>query len=453
MNTTTVFDRTQPPKPGSIAQIGFPKFITTALPSGTPIYLVENHGQPLVSISIYFQGGSSSDTISTQGLASLSAELLTKGTANRTATEIAEQIDFVGGSLGASASWDSTTISTAVLSRYLTTAIELLADVALNPLFAQEEVDRIRTQRLASIKHAKSDAGYLADVQVSKSIYQSHPYSHEAAGTESTIASFQSEALQTHYARINSPSNAFFVVAGDVTESEIVRLLSNAFSSWKGIAKAPLTNEMPTLPSKPQVKLIGRPQSVQSALRVGHLAITRSHPDYVQCYVLNMLLGGYFNSRINQNLREKNGFTYGARSYFDARKQTGAFIASTEVRTEVTAAAIREIIVEIDRIRTEAVSPEELSMVKQYIIGSFPLSIETPQQIASRVAAIVLYGLGNGYYDTFRDTVAATTSDDLLRAAQEHLHPKVLSIAVSGDAKALESELGIFGDLEVVPIW
>ncbi len=454
MNSTTIIDRTIAPKPGPITKIGFPKFITTSLnATGTPIYLVENHSQPLVSISLYFYGGSSSDTFATQGLASFTSELLTKGTTTRTATQIAEQIDFVGGSLSASSSWDSTTISTAVLSRYLGTAIELLADVALNPLFAPEEINRIRTQRLAAIMHAKSDAGYLADVVVSKSIYQDHPYSYEAAGTEASINTFQSEMLRAHYSSINAPKNAFFVVAGDVTEAEIVRLLSTAFSGWSGA----ITDSKITAPAvaaqTTQIKLVARPQAVQSALRVGHLAISRSSPDYIVCYVLNMLLGGYFNSRINQNLREKNGFTYGARSYFDARKQTGAFIVSTEVRTEVTSAAIREIGVELERIRTEAVTDEELSMVKQYIIGSFPLSIETPQQVASRVASIVLFGLGTNYYDVFRDAVAALSADDLLRAAKEHLHPSKLSIAVSGDAKALEGELGAFGELEVVPIW
>ncbi len=450
---TTTFDRTKAPRPGPIATIGFPKFITTALAGGTPIYLVENHAQPLVSISLYLRGGSSSDTAATQGLASFTSELLTKGTTTRTATQIAEQIDFVGGSLSASSSWDSTTISTAVLSRYIFTAIELLADVALNPVFAAEELDRIRTQRLASIKHAKSDAGYLADVVISRSIYKDHPYGFEPGGVEAVIAGLQSDQLKTHYASINSPKNAFFVVAGDVTEDEIVRLLSNAFADWNGDAKPTKVIAPPKESTSMQVKLVGRQQAVQSALRVGHLAISRSDPDYVACYVLNMILGGYFNSRINQNLREKNGFTYGARSYFDARKQTGAFIVSTEVRTEVTSAAIREIGIELERIRTEAVTDEELSMVKQYIIGSFPLSIETPQQVASRVASIVLFALGADYYDVFREAVATLTADDLLRVANTHLHPSKLSIAISGDAKALETELGVFGELEVVPIW
>ncbi|HET9136482.1 MAG TPA: pitrilysin family protein [Candidatus Kapabacteria bacterium] len=448
-----ILDRSVPPSPGAITQIAFPPYTTTALSNGIPVYLVENHGQPLVSISLYIRGGSSLDTAATQGLASLTAELLTKGTAKRTATQIAEEIDFVGGSLGVSASWDSTTISTSVLSRYIDRAIDLLSDVALNPAFSPEEVDRIRIQRIASIKAAKSDAGYLADVVFSRSVYGTHPYGFEAAGQEVTIALLQSESLKNFYSKIAAPNNAFFIVAGDVIEADIVKKLSDAFGAWAGEALPPEPLAAPAPNPKTKVVLVEKPQAVQSALRIGHLGVPRSHKDYVHLYVLNMLLGGYFNSRINQNLRERNGFTYGARSYFDARKQSGAFVVSTEVRTEVTAAATLEIAQELRHICDTPVGPGELETVQNYIIGSFPLSLETPQQIASRVAALVLYGLDTDYYDKFRDAVASTTADDLLRAAGLHLQPEALTIAISGDATSLAPELKSFGEVELVPLW
>ncbi len=445
----TTLDRTKPPEPGPITLIGFPKFITTQTPGGTPLYLVENHEQPLVSLTLYIRDGSAYDTPATQGLSAMTAELLTKGTASRTATEIAEEIDFVGGSLGASSSWDSSTISTAVLTRYLPTALDLFSDVVLNPAFAGAELDRAKLQRIASITQAKSDPGYLSETIFSRIIFESHPYALEAGGTEETIPTFTPDALRSHYSGISSPGNSFFIAAGDVSESDLLGMIGHRFGSWKNIPVHSKDTAAPLLQKKNRVALVEKAQAVQSAIRVGHIGIARNHPDYVACYVLNTLLGGYFNSRINLNLREKHGFTYGARSFFDTRKQTGAFAVSTEVRTEVTARAVEEIINELNLIRKEPVSPDELSMVKNYIIGSFPLSIETPQQVASRIATLALYGLDANYYDTFRDTVAALSREDLLRMAETYIHPDSVTIAASGDTKVLANDMKAFGDVEI----
>ena len=441
-------DRSKPPQAGPITLIGFPTFITTQTPGGTPLYLVENHEQPLVSLTLYLRDGSVSDAPGQEGLASVSAELLTKGTASRTATAIAEEIDFVGGSLGASASWDSSTISTSVLTRYLPTALDLLADVVLNPAFAGEELDRAKLQRIAGIMQAKSDPGYLSETIFSRIVFDSHPYGFESNGTEESIPALTPAGLRAQYEGIAAPNNAFFIVAGDVSESDIIGMIGHRFGSWKNASIQLRNFPVPSLQTKNRVALVEKAQAVQSAIRVGHIGIPRKHPDYIACYVLNMLLGGYFNSRINLNLREKNGFTYGARSFFDTRKQTGAFAVSTEVRTEVTARAVEEIIHELGAIRKEPVTGDELSMVKNYIIGSFPLSIETPQQVASRIATLALYGLEPNYYDTFRDTVAALTQEDLLRTAETYIHPDSVTIAVSGDSKALANDMKAFGDVE-----
>ena len=294
-------DRTKPPQPGPITLIGFPKFITAKTPGGTPLYLVENHEQPLVSVTLYLRGGSVNDSVGSEGLSAVSAELLTKGTANRTATQIAEEIDFVGGSLGAGASWDSTTISTSVLTRYLPTALDLLADVTLNPAFAGAELDRAKLQRIAGIMQAKSDPGYLSETIFSRIVFDKHPYSLEANGTEESIPKFTSADLAGTYSAISSPNNSFFVAAGDVTESELIKMLGARFEGWK--KSAVKTNDVaaPKLQNGNRVALVEKAQAVQSAIRVGHIGISRNHKDYVACYVLNMLLGGYFNSRINLN--------------------------------------------------------------------------------------------------------------------------------------------------------
>jgi zinc protease len=402
-----------------------------------------------VSLSLYFRSGSINDVSGKEGLASVAAELLTKGTVSRSATQIAEEIDFVGGSLGASASSDSTTISISVLTRYLATALDLLADVTLNPVYANEELDRAKLQRIAGIKQSKSDPGYLSETIFTKRVFGSHPYGLESGGTENSIPKLDASVLKQYYFNIASPGDAFFVVAGDVSESEILSLLGDRFASWKNFPVDASNIPAPVAQKSRSVLLVEKPQAVQSALRVGHLGIARNDKDYVACYVLNMLLGGYFNSRINMNLREKHGFTYGARSFFDARKQTGAFAVSTEVQTKVTARAVEEIINELTLIRKEPVSAEELSMVKNYVIGSFPLSIETPQQVAGRIATLALYGLAPDYYDKFRDAVASLTREDLLRTAQMYIHPDTVTISASGDAKGLENDMKAFGSVEV----
>lgn len=443
-----VLDRSTPPPSSQLSKMAFPKYEVLQLSCGVPVYLVENHNQPLVSISLYFRAGSSHDVAGKEGIASLTTELLSRGTSSRTATEIAEQIDFCGASLGSSAGWDASTVSASSLTRFLPTAIDLLADITLDPVFAVEELDRARLQRLAGIKHAKSDPGYLADTIFAKEVYGDHSYALESGGTESSISFAQREQLQEFHTAHFNPENAFFIVAGDVSEAEITALLNAKFASWKGV-NAPQAVSVNTLPPKPRVSLVQKPQAVQSALRVGHIGIARTHPDYTKCYVLNMLLGGYFNSRINANLRERNGFTYGARSFFDARKQTGAFVVSTEVRTEVTAQATYEILNEMKKIRSEPVTDDELSMVKNYIIGSFPLTIETPQQVAGRLSLIPLYGVASDYYDTFRSVIAAITKEDLLQMAETYLQPDAVTIVASGDAEALNAGMSAFGTVSI----
>ncbi len=445
---TEVLDRSTPPRPSELSKVAFPKYEVLMLSCGAPVYLVENHNQPLVSISLYITAGSASDVSGKEGIASIAMEMLSKGTASRTAPEIAEQIDFLGASLGSSAGWDASTVSTSSLTRFLPTAIDLLADITLNPVFAQEELERARVQRLAGIKHAKSDPGYLADTMFAKHVYGDHAYALESGGTENSLALVTRDQLKEYHTKYFHPKNAYFIVAGDVSSSDITSMLGEKFAAWEGLS-TPTPSTINNLTAKPGVSLVQKPQAVQSALRVGHIAIPRMHEDYIKCYVLNMLLGGYFNSRINANLRERNGFTYGARSFFDARKQTGAFAVSTEVRTEVTAKATEEILNEIKKIRSEAVSDDELSMVKNYIIGSFPLSIETPQQVAGRLALIPMYGAPSNYYDTFRAEIAAVTKDDLLEMAETHLHPEAVTIVASGNAEVLKNEMGMFGDVQV----
>ncbi len=450
MTDHTPLDRSIVPKPGPLPKVSFPSFEDGLLNNGLQVWTVQNNEQPIVSLSLYVRGGTAFDPRHKEGVASSVAELMTKGTKRRSATEIAEAIDFVGGSLNVSAGWDALTIHISVLSKYLDVAIDLLSDILQNSTFPEEELERMRLQRLASIRQAKADAGFLADLVFSKLVFSGHPYGQQPIGTEHSIRAMQREDIISFAQQFLRPANSFLTAAGAIRPDELRNALDRSLNGWSGAgSEVVMSYGDADLSAHTQVGLIHREGAVQSALRVGHIGIARNTPDFIALSALNMLLGGYFNSRINLNLREKNGYTYGARSFFDTRMAAGPFAVSTEVRTEVTVRAVEEILSEIARIVAEPVREEELRMVKDYMIGSFPLQIETPQQVAGRVATIVLYGLERDYWDTYREKLSALTSVDLYRVAREYLHPNELTIAASGNVQAIEEGMGEFGDVTV----
>ncbi len=442
------FDRTIPPITASPSRVAFPPFVLERFGSGVPAYIVESHLQPLVSVALYARRSSATDVPGMEGRASITMEMLTKGTKTRTAPVIADAIDAIGGSLGSHAGWDASTVSLTVLSKFLPQALDLAADIIYNPTFLDDELGRIRIQRLASIVHGKSDPNHLADTLFTKLVYSPHPYGLETSGTEKSLETLTTDELRTYHNGIFQKDELFFIIAGDVTPAQITTELDSRFKSWSAGTPVAISTEKAAEQTTMRVALVEKPQAVQSALRVGHLGIDRAHADYVPCYCMNMILGGYFNSRINQNLREKNGFTYGARSYFDARKQTGSFVVSTEIRTEVTVQTVREILIEIARMRSELVTPDELTTMKNYIIGSFPMTIDTPQQVGARLAILPLYGLSADYYDRFRDQVAGLTAEDIRAAAETYLTPDRLTIVASGDTKAIAEPMSEFAHVD-----
>jgi zinc protease len=447
-NSQEKIDRTKPPKPGPESKVKFPSYYEKTLPNGLKVIVIENHEQPIVYVSFVVKSGSTYDG-ELPGLASVTAELLTKGTKTRSATQIAEEIDFVGGSLNATASWDATNVSVLVLKKYLGVGVDILQDVVLNPTFPEEEIERVRTQRLASIKQSKAEAGYLAGVRFSKELFAGHPYANESGGNEESIQKMKRDDLVKFYQTHFIPNNSFIIFAGDITPSEALPLVEKYFGGWKK-GKNP-HKEFQTVKDVNQTKvvIVDKPGAVQSAIRIGHLGIDRKNKDYVKVYTLNTLLGGYFNSRINMNLRETHGYTYGASSFFDARIYPGPFIVSADVRNEVTDSSIAEVIKELKRIIDEPVPEDELKMAKDYIVGSFPLQIETPAQVASRVMTIEIYGLPKDFYDRFREEVKKITAKDIQETARKYLHLDKLLIVVSGNSKQIKPVLEKFGPVVV----
>lgn len=417
--------------------------------NGVAVYLVENHAQPYVSLMLTLRSGSSHDG-ALAGLASFVGGMLLSGAGARNAEELAEAIDYLGATIDVSAGRDDTTVKLGVLTRFLPDALDLVADLVLRPTFPGHEVARERRHAISSLKQAKSDPAYLAAVQFRREAYDASPYGTEVDGTEESIARIRrAHCIEFHREHFTA-GNAFIVAAGDIDAPSLVAMLDERLGAWSGAAPAPLEWTPPDRGVTPRVVVVDRPDAMQSAIRMGALAISRRDEDFIPLVTLHTLFGGYFNSRINHNLRERNGYTYGAGSTIEALAMPGTFSVRAAVGNEVTAPAIREIFTELRAITTEPISEDELTMVKNFILGSQSLQIETPGQVAGFVRTIALYGLPHDYYERFPLAVRALTRERILEVAQKYLQPERMIVVVCGAAENIAGELAEFGAVEVV---
>jgi zinc protease len=447
--TVQPIDRTQPPQPGMPSTHPFPEYAVLAMRNGVPVYLVENHAQPYVSLMLTLRSGSSHDG-DIAGLASFVGGMLLSGAGDRDAEQLAESIDFLGATIDASAGRDDITMKVGVLRRFLPEVLDLLADLVLRPTFPADEVARERRHAISSLKQAKSDPAYLASVQFRREAYDRTPYGTEVDGTEESIARIRRNHCVDFHRTHFTAANAFIVAAGDIDGATLVSMLEERFGSWSGERPAPVEWSEPASGRTPRVVIVDRPDAMQSAIRMGSLAISRRDPDFIPLVTLHTLFGGYFNSRINHNLRERNGYTYGAGSTIEALAMPGTFSVRAAVGNEVTAPAVREIFAELRAITTEPITEEELVMVKSFILGSQSLQIETPGQVAGFVRTIALYGLPHDYYVKFPMAVRELTREKLLEVAQRYLRPEKMIVVVCGAAEKVAGDLGEFGEVIVV---
>ncbi len=443
-----IVDRRKPPKPGRESKLSFPKFFAKSFANGFKLFVVENHTLPIVSIGFVVRGGSTFDG-KLPGLANMTSELLIKGTKKRSATEIAEAIDYVGGSLSSNASWDESEVFSTVLRSHVAAGVDILQDVVLNASFPEEEIDRVKTQRFAALKQMKADPGYLADTLFASVVFGEHPYGKPTSGTEESVKAMSRADFIAFRKSLYTPKNTFMVFAGDITATDAEKFAMRYFGKWNAKGAQRTVSPAADFLSDGRVFVVDKPAAVQSSLRIGGVGIARNDKNYLKTYVMNTLLGGYFSSRINQNLRETHGYTYGSRSVFDARILPGLFAVSADVRNEVTDETIREIFNELDRIKKTNPTKEELEMVKNYLAGLFPIQLETPQQVARRVIALELYRLPQDYYKRYRDDIHNVTAKDIRVAAEKYI-PQKLAIVLSGNSKELSPMLSKFGKVEAV---
>ena len=448
-------DRSHPPGPGPRRPFNFPPIERFALPNGLPVLMARTDGFPVVTVGLILPAAGVHEPPERAGLASLVAALLESGTERRTAAEIAEAFEGLGVQFGVGTGWDATQAEMTSLASRSAAGIDLLAELVRTPAFPGVEVDRVRKEHIAEILQRRAEPRGLANEAAARYIFSpSSPFSRPLGGTATTLDGLTHEDIAAFHGARYTPFGAVIVIAGNVEPEEARDLAARAFGDWAGPA-----SETPVVPVEPasttrRVVLVDRPGSVQSEIRVGQVGVPRSTPDYFPLVVMNTILGGAFTSRLNMNLREKQGFTYGVSSGFAMRRHAGPFLISTAVQTEVTAPALTEILREVEGVREAPVTPEELEDARNYLAGVFPLRLQTTEGVASRLAELALFDLPPDYFDDYRDRILAVDVEEVHRVAQERIRPAELSIVIAGDAATIRGpvEALSLGPVEVVAV-
>jgi len=429
---TGIMAKQEPPAPEPMKKLSFPDFKEFVLKNGLDVTVVEHHEQPVVTLWLAIRAGDTLDPQGKSSVASFTADLLNKGTKTRNSDELAEWIESVGGQFNANASSDFTVCTITVLSEYLDTAYQFLSDVMMNSTFPEDELANSRKRMHTSLDFQLSDPNSMADRHFLEVVYGHHPYAVQP--TPETVDAVTRDDIVSFYQRDFVASNALMFVVGDVKEKDVKKAVKKYFGDWrKGEPDKVSYPEPPERTSK-NIALYNRPNSVQTNLYVGHLGLRPDNPDWAKVTVANRILGGGATGRLFMDLREDKGWTYGAYSQFSQRVDVGYFRATANVRTEVTDSALTEMLTLLDDMVEKPVSEKELDDAKSYLIGNFPTTIETPNQIAGEIGRVKMLGLDKSYLETYRDKIAKVTVPDVQDAMTKYLHPDRMAMVLIGDA-------------------
>jgi zinc protease len=442
--TTPTPTRPARPGPGAPREYHFPRFERFTLSNKLRVIVAPIHRLPIVTILAVVDAGALWDANGREGTAPLTARLLLEGAGDLDGAELTERFEQIGATIESGADWDAAVISMTVLSQRLPQAMELFSTVVRQPAFRQREVERLKAERLAEILQLRAEPRGLADEAFEAAVYHATSrYATSLGGSEGSVSKIDTPDIRSFHAAHFSPATTTIVIAGDIEPAKATSLVEKHLGDWTGAAaaKAPRADRPARLTRA--THHLARPDSPQSELRIGHVGVPRTHPDYFDLVVMNAILGGLFNSRINLNLREAHAYTYGAFSAFDWRRDAGPLVVSTAVRTDVTAEATVEVLNEIERIRREPVQPQELSLATSYLDGVFPIRYETTAAVAGALANQVIFGLPDDYFDSYRGKIRKVTVDSVQRAAKEHLHPDQLQAVIVGDPSVGEKLRGL----------
>ena len=432
----------QRPTHGEPRPYHFPRFERTELSNGLGLIAVHLPGRALVTASLVLGSGAVDEPAELAGVTSLMARALTEGTAKRDAIGLTEAAERLGASLHAEAGWDGLSISVEVPAERLSAALELAAEVAMEPSFPAKEVDRMREERLNDLLQAKADPRRRADDGFVETIYApGSPYGRPSAGTEETVPRLDADATRELHRRRLDPARMTLIVGGDLEAvgEDVEAIAESRFGSWapNPDAESPTTPRLEAARRERYVRVVHRPGSVQTEIRVGHLGLPRMVPDFHAVSVMSAILGGLFNSRLNRKLREEKGYTYGAGAGFDMRRGPGPFAVRAAVNTEVTVPAIEDIFTELEAIRAGVPTSAELHAARDYLVGVFPLRFETPPAVVGAIAGLLIHGLPMDELDRYRPAIEGVSDEDVHAAARNHVRPDEAAIVLVGDADAI----------------
>jgi predicted Zn-dependent peptidase len=441
-----------PPALGPAPELHLPAQRHFALANGLRVRLVEHHRLPIVALHLVVDAGAARDPGRLQGLASFTASMLTEGTRTRSATRISDEVGFLGASLAAGAGSDAAYLSGSSLAGHLPALLEIFADVAMNPAFRRDDFDRVQDQRRVALLQQRDQPPVVAANAFTMTFWGAHPYGHPVIGTEAALEATRRSDLVGFHDRYWRAANAELVVVGGVTETELRPMLERTLGSWRaGVRAPPLRTGPPAAPHR--TVLVDKPDAPQAFVLLGMPGLDRSSPDFVAARVMFEVLGGGTSSRLFRKLREEKGYTYGMGASADARRSGGASVLRGSVKADVTGAALRELLGEIERLRREEVPAPELEDAKNGIVRSLPAEFATVGEIAGRVAELLVYGLPDDYWNRFADEVRAVTAADVLRAAERYLDPSRTTLVLVGAPAVVEPQLaGLpLGKVEVRP--
>jgi len=450
-------DRTRPPALGPAPALRLPSVQTATLPHGLQLAVVEMHKVPVVDVTLMLDAGAVADPADLPGLATFTANMLDEGAGRRSALEIAEEADFLGARLSTSASYDGAAIALHVPKRQLGPALDLMADVLVRPAFADSEITRQRDLRRTQILQQRDQPVAMAGLAFPSIVFGAqHPYGRAIGGTEASTALLTrdrvSQFYQTHY----RPGNAKLLVVGDITLAEAQQLVAERFGAWeRGTTPPAAPAATAAAPTARTFYLVDKPGAAQSVIRIGNVGVPRSTADYFPLQVLNTILGGSFTSRLNQNLRETHGYTYGANSQFAMRRMAGPFQAGAAVQSAKTDSSLIEFLRELRRVRDEVVPQAELDKAKAYIALGLPGDFETTSGSASQFRALLDFGLPLDYYNSYVARINAITAADVQRVARQYLDLDHFVIVVVGDRSQIEAGIRALneGPISIRDLW
>jgi len=449
-------DRSRLPEPGPSKTFAFPAIRKSTLDSGLGVWSVYHPQVPVVSLMLLVRCGAAADPPGKDGLAAITADMLDEGSGDRSAIDIHEALANLGAQFDTDIGSDAIVVSTTALSRFTDRVLGLMADVVVRPALRDGDFARVRQLRLHRLMQLRDIPSAVADRAFLKLLYGTHPYGHAPIGSEAALREMTADDVRAFHASAIRPSVSTLIAVGDCAHDDVVRFAKAAFGDWdvNGARRLQPSGEdtdslalhsedavSASLPTR--LAVIARPRAPQSELRIGHVAVPRSTPDYHALLVANAILGGQFVSRVNLKLREEKGFTYGARTAFEFRRMPGPFVLQVGVQTAATAEAIQESLRELSDIRGDRpATSAELALGMAALTRGYARNFETADQIARGVMQLALYDLPDDYFAAFVPAVERVTVDDISRVMQHHLDPARLTTLVVGDIDAIGQDLG-----------